>query len=62
MHLVDAFYDMLEQVAVNQPHVQVVDLRNVVAGRWNDELHPQEAASVDLAAKFTERMPAAPLA
>ncbi|MBL6430361.1 MAG: hypothetical protein HPM95_00565 [Alphaproteobacteria bacterium] len=61
-HLVDAFYDMLEGVAGKHAHVQVVNLRNVVDGRWNDELHPQEAASVDLAAKFTDRMPAAPVA
>lgn len=61
-HLVDAFYDMLEGVAGKHAHVQVVNLRNVVDGRWNDELHPQEAASVDLAAKFTERMPTAPVA
>lgn len=62
MHLVDAFYDMLKGVAARHSHVQVVDLRNVVDGRWNDELHPQKAASVDLATKFTERMPTAPVA
>ncbi|WP_029059162.1 hypothetical protein [Stappia stellulata] len=62
MHLVDAFYDMLATIAASHAHVEVVDLRTIVAGRWNDELHPKETASLDLAAEFTRRMPTAPVA
>ena len=52
--LVDSFYAMLNGVAANEGHVTVVDLRGVVAGRWNDELHPEAEASRDLANKYVE--------
>ena len=51
-HLVDQFYSMLEAVRRRRRNVTIIDLRNVCAGRWNDELHPKSAASRDLALKF----------
>jgi hypothetical protein len=51
-HLVDQFYSMLEGVARSRRNVTVVNLRNVCAGRWNDELHPKAAASKDFSMKF----------
>ncbi len=53
-HLVDSFHAMLSRVR----HVTVVDVRNTVNGRWNDELHPKQPASVDIAAKFKSVMQA----
>ncbi|HWK63587.1 MAG TPA: hypothetical protein VNS34_01510 [Rhizobiaceae bacterium] len=51
-YLVDQFYTMLEAVQRRKRNVTVINLRNVCAGRWNDELHPKAAASKDLALKF----------
>jgi len=51
-HLIDRFYDMLEEVAEKQPNVMVIDIRNVVRGRWTDELHPELEASKDIAALY----------
>lgn len=53
-YLVDQFYGMLESVARQRRNVTVVDLRNAVRGRWDDELHPKEPASRDIAALFRE--------
>ena len=51
-YLVDQFYSMLDTVQRRRRNVSVVNLRNICAGRWNDELHPKAAASRDLADKF----------
>ncbi|MCZ4092268.1 hypothetical protein [Sinorhizobium psoraleae] len=51
-HLVDRLYDMLDRIERAHDNVTVVRLKNVVQGRWNDELHPKKAASQDLAQKF----------
>jgi hypothetical protein len=51
-YLVDQLYDMLASVAAKRKNVIVVDVRNVVGGRWNGELHPKAAASKDIAARF----------
>ena len=55
-YLVDRFYDMLASVAAGNPVARVVDVRNVVNGRWNDELHPKSAASTDIATLFMHEM------
>lgn len=54
-YLVDALYDLLHRVEAKKANVEVVDLRGCVAGRWNDELHPKKAASIDIAARFTAK-------
>jgi hypothetical protein len=51
--LVGEFYDLLARVAKRKDNVTVVDLRGSVRGRWADELHPKEAASIDIAARFS---------
>lgn len=53
-YLVNELYDLLHRVEAKKTNVKVVDLRGCVAGRWNDELHPKKAASIDIAARFTE--------
>ncbi|WP_331371519.1 hypothetical protein [Sinorhizobium chiapasense] len=55
-YLVDRLYDMLERIERAQDNVTVVRLKDVVQGRWNDELHPRKAASQDLAQKFVAVM------
>ncbi len=55
-YLVDVLYDMLGRVERAQDNVTVVNLRNVVGTRWNDELHPKKPASQDLAKKFVLAM------
>ncbi|KSV61291.1 hypothetical protein N182_37990 [Sinorhizobium sp. GL2] len=52
-YLVNQLYEVLHRVAKKKKNVTVVDLRGCVAGRWNDELHPKKAASIDIAARFT---------
>lgn len=52
-YLVNELYDLLHRVEAKKTNVKVVDLRGCVAGRWNDELHPKKAASIDIAARFT---------
>ncbi|MEO9528888.1 hypothetical protein [Roseibium sp.] len=61
-YLVDRFYGMLEDVARNISNVTVVDVRNVVKGRWTDELHPKKAASEDIAAVYQNVMEGSPVA
>ncbi|MFB9171443.1 hypothetical protein ACFFVJ_00445 [Roseibium salinum] len=51
-YLVDRFYAMLEDVSDRHTNVTVVDIRNIVRGRWTDELHPELEASKDIAAFY----------
>ncbi len=60
--LVDRYNQTLEAVAARHRNVTHVDLRDTVAGRWNDELHPTAEASMDIAAKFIGMMPGQPAA
>ncbi|MBB4232617.1 hypothetical protein [Rhizobium mongolense] len=52
-YLVGELYDLLARVAEKKDNVTVVDLRGSVRGRWVDELHPREVASIDIASRFT---------
>ncbi len=54
--LVDSLYDCLAQVARKHSCVQVIDLRNIVGSRWNDELHPKTNASKEIAKQFIDEM------
>jgi hypothetical protein len=54
-YLVNRFYDMLESIAEN-PVAHLIDLRNTVGDRWNDELHPKSQASTDIASIFMNEM------
>lgn len=47
--LVDRFYTMLQEIDALYPNVTLVDIRNVVRGRWTDEFHPDLEASKDIA-------------
>ena len=51
-NLVDRFYSTLGQVADNAENVKVINLRGIVNGRWNDELHPKKEASEDIALEY----------
>jgi hypothetical protein len=53
-YLVDSFYEILHDVATaaRARNVTVVNLRNVCANRWFDELHPTTPASIDFAQKY----------
>jgi hypothetical protein len=51
-YLVDRFYAVLDEVELQSPNVVVVDIRNMVRGRWTDELHPDLEASKDIAAFY----------
>jgi len=55
-HLVDEFYSVLGGVAANSPVTKVMNLRNIINGRWNDELHAKTAASQDIAALYMNVM------
>jgi len=48
-YLIDRFYDVLQEVDDEFPNVTLVDIRNVVRGRWTDEFHPDIEASKDIA-------------
>ncbi|MET1414188.1 hypothetical protein ABVF61_18080 [Roseibium sp. HPY-6] len=48
-YLVDRFYGFLQEVDDQYPNVTLVDIRNVVRGRWTDEFHPDLDASKDIA-------------
>lgn len=54
--LVDSLYDLLARVARKHSCVQVIDLRNIVGSRWNDELHPKTNASQEIAKQFIDEM------
>lgn len=58
-HLVDKLYATLHAVAALHPIVKVINLRELVAGRWTDELHTEREASEDIAAEFLNEMRAA---
>lgn len=60
-YLVDRIYGMLGDVALKSNNVTVVDLRNVVKGRWADELHPKREASEDIAAIYRGFMEGTPI-
>lgn len=49
VYLVDRFYSMLGEVEQEASNVTLMNLRNVVRGRWSDELHPKKEASEDIA-------------
>ncbi len=55
-YLVDQLYNTLSQVGNRHSHVQLINLRQVVAGRWNDELHPRAEGSEDIASLFMSRI------
>lgn len=50
--LVDSFYRTLHEVSIESKSMFVVNLRDICAGRWTDELHPNASASADIAGKF----------
>lgn len=60
-YLVDRIYGMLGDVAHKSSNVTVVDVRNVVKGRWADELHPKREASEDIAVVYRRVMEGAPI-
>ncbi|MBG6211052.1 hypothetical protein IWQ49_005735 [Labrenzia sp. EL_126] len=49
VNLVDRFYSMLGELERETSNVTLMNLRNVVRGRWSDELHPKREASEDIA-------------
>ncbi len=51
-YLVDRFYGFLHDVDSQFPNVTVVDIRNMVRGRWTDEFHPEVEASKDIAGYY----------
>lgn len=56
--LIDALYDMLENVARVSSHVHVVDLRNTLpaVNDWADEIHGTSAGFGRMAAKFDRKI------
>ena len=55
-YLVDRFYGMLASTVAGSSVARLIDLRNTVNGRWNDELHPKSAASTDIASLIMNEM------
>ncbi len=55
-YVVNRLYSDLGKVSASFNGVILLDLRNSVKGRWHDELHPQEAASRDIAEVFMAEM------
>ncbi|WP_426232999.1 hypothetical protein [Pararhizobium sp. DWP3-4] len=51
-YFVGEVYDVLARVAEKKENVTVADLRGSVRGRWLDELHSKEVASIDIASRF----------
>lgn len=51
-YLIDRFYAFLQEIDDEYPNVTVVDIRNVVRGRWTDEFHPDLEASKDIAGYY----------
>ncbi|PVB59863.1 hypothetical protein [Labrenzia sp. 011] len=51
-HIIDRFYEVLEEISEKHANVTVVDIRNTVRGRWTDEMHPELEASKDIAAFY----------
>ena len=51
-YLVDRFYGVLQELDDEHVNVSLVDIRNVVRGRWTDEFHPDLEASKDIAGYY----------
>lgn len=60
-YLVDRFYGFLQEVDDAHPNVTVVDIRNVVRGRWTDEFHPDLDASKDIAGFYRNMIDGYPI-
>ena len=53
--LIDAFYDMLSDLAQKNPTFHLVDCRGLVAeDEWRDEIHPNKKGFAKVAKKFKE--------
>ena len=55
-YLIDRLYDTLAGVVQSNSNARLLDLRTVVGGRWNDELHPKTEASKDIAKLFMNEL------
>lgn len=56
--LIDEVNTLIRAIANQYGHVHVVDNRNVVAGRWFDELHPDDDGFRDVAKNFRAKLQA----
>lgn len=54
--MIDRLNMRLEQISLEVPGVDYVDLRTVVAGDWHDELHPNEAGFARVAGRIRDRI------
>ncbi|MDR9759350.1 hypothetical protein RJJ37_06835 [Rhizobium redzepovicii] len=57
IHLVvDAFYELLDDVRQVRPRVHIMNNRNQLQGHWHDELHPDKVAATKVGSAYIDEM------